>query len=460
MTPRTRIPLSDEAAALVETGRDRFVADLREAARIPSISSRPSVDLGRMADWIVGRLAPLLDEAGRVPVIGAADAVVGRASGVRRGAMMLYSHYDVQPPDPEGLWTRDAFGAEVVDGRVFARGVVDDKADIVARIHALQIWRQLGRPLPCDLVWLSEGAEEVGSPGLADLVRREFSGYDIAGCLWESYLRDEDGRPELVFGCRGLLYVELSHRTLRSDQHSSFASIARSATGELVRALAGLTDVDGKCVLPGFRDGIVEFSPRQLAQIAAEPVPSMDAMSVEGRSAALSEDDAELRLRFALEPTCNVVGISGGFVDEGMQTVLAGSASARLDFRLVPGQDPQRIADALRVHLDAEGYQDIALEVLAAVPPYLSSQDFPLAEAVASSAGVVMGEPLVRPIIPGTGPLAQLGETLGVPMVCPPGAFRMSSQVHAPDENVSIEDYLDAVRFTLHLLEELARQEG
>lgn len=447
--------LSEHAERILSDRAPDLIDELVEAVRIRSVSSEAHADLDVMAEWVSRRLAPLLDDVQRVPVDGAADAVIGRASGHGTETILLYSHYDVQPASPEAEWTYDPFAGEIADGRVYGRGVVDDKADILARIHALEIWRSLGRELPFDLVWLSEGAEEVGSPGLEDVVRRELADDGVTACVWESYLRTEDGQPELVFGCRGLVYVELTLEILRSDQHSSFASISRSATGEMARALASLTDDTGRCVIDTFLDGIEEPTPGDLALIDAASIPSLDVARLEDVDPYLTTSQRELRRRFALTPTCNIAGMTGGFTGEGLQTVVAGSAMAKIDFRIVPGQEPDAVVAALRRHLDDHGFTDIDLRVLAVEPPYRSPVDFPVADAVRRAARELMGEPTIRPIVPGTGPLHAV-ETLGAPIVLPPGAFRMSSMVHAPDENVRIDDYLDAVRLNLRLMEILA----
>ncbi|WP_066949325.1 M20/M25/M40 family metallo-hydrolase [Microtetraspora fusca] len=445
---------SPEVEELIRRDTARMVEDLREAARIRSISSSRDPQLRDMARWIAARLGGLLDQVALVPVPGAPDAVLGRASGRGDRRVLLYSHYDVQPTEPDDQWRHDPFEGVIEDGSLFGRGVVDDKADILARIHALEIWRALGRELPCDLVWLSEGAEEIGSPGLGEFTREHLAGLGIDACLWESYLRGEEGEPELVFGCRGLVYVELRLRTLSVDQHSSFAAILRSATAEMVRALAGLTDETGRCVIAGFHDGILPTEQRALQLVEEAPLPALSAASIGDVPPLLPGDERELRHRFALEPTCNIAGISGGFTEPGVQTVLASEATAKLDFRIVPGQEPGRVVRLLREHLEKQGYGEISVREISLVPPHQSRLDFPVAEAVEQAAREVMGkDPVIRPIIPGTGPLALVAGVLGVPVVCPPGAFRMSSLVHAPNENLSIADYLDAVRFNVRLLE-------
>ncbi len=189
---------------VIERDRDEIVAELQECCRIPSVAGAPDdPQLLRMAAWLHQRLEPLMDRVETLPVDGAPPAVVGWLAGEGPGTVLLYSHYDVQPVEPLDEWPTPPFAAEIVDGAVIARGVCDDKSDVVARLQALRAWRETrGRP-PCSIVWLSEGAEEIGSPGLAAFLERHSDALAADAVLWESYLVRDDDRPEIAFGCRG-----------------------------------------------------------------------------------------------------------------------------------------------------------------------------------------------------------------------------------------------------------------
>jgi acetylornithine deacetylase/succinyl-diaminopimelate desuccinylase-like protein len=444
--------------AYVQREAGRLVSELRSCCEIPSISAEGGPALAQMADWLTARLDSVLDEVRQVPVPGAPPAVIGRMKGTGPATILLYSHYDVQPAGAPEEWLSPAFAAELVDGTVVARGVCDDKSDVMARLHALEAWSHTrGRP-PCSIVWLTEGAEEIGSPGLGDLLRAHRDELRADACLWESYLRREDGRPEIAFGCRGLVYVELHLQRLRGDQHSAFATVFRSAAAELVRALATLTDADGIVTIDGFHNDIVPLTADELEALRSIPLPDAAGAALEGSSPFLAGDAAELARRLIAEPTANIAGIVTGYDGPGAKTVLPAEARAKVDFRIVSGQHPQRVVELLREHLDRRGFSDIKIEVLQSVPASKSPIDFPLARAVTQAAREQFGEPVRYPAVPGAGPLHLLEETFGIPTVMPPGSTRMDSGIHAPNEHARVDDYLAQVRFTVRMLELLGQE--
>ena len=414
--------------------------------------------MAEMAGALQARLGGVLDTVELLEnVDGYPPAVWGELRGTNPKAprILLYSHYDVQPPDPLDLWATDPFAAAIVDDFIVARGVADDKADVFARIHALEAWLATrGRP-EFTVIWLCEGAEEIGSKGLGEIALRNREHLNADACLWESYLRREDGTPEVGYGCRGLLYVELTVDTLASDQHSSFRSVLRSAPTELARAIASLTDPTGLVTIDGFRDTIIEPTPSMLAALA-DGSPPTGVAGARGQSPFVVDDQAELTRRLYFEPTANVAGLLSGYTGPGSKTVLPATASAKMDFRLVPDQDPEDIAAKLRRHLDAHGFEAVQINLLSAVKPAFSSLDEPFGRLVRTAARDTMGEPVDIPLVAGTGPVATLKDVLQIPVIMPPGSIRFDSGIHAPNERCRISDYLDTVRFNLRLLELLA----
>lgn len=453
---RTAEDVTDETpAAYVERAQERFIEEWRTACRLPSISATGDPGLAEMAAWTAERAAPLFDSVELVETT-AAPVVLARLEGTGPRTLLLYSHYDVQPVEPLTAWTVPPFEGVLRDGRLVARGACDDKADVVGRLQAIEAWQQTRGRLPFSIVWLCEGSEEIGSAGLGDVIEARRDLLEACDwCLWESFLRRSDGRPEIGFGCRGLLYVELSLRRLVGDQHSAFASIYRSAAAELVRALSSLTDKSGVVTIEGFHDAVVV--PRVGdEELAASVSPPAEEFGVDGRSAFLTDDDTELRRRLLFEPTANIAGLLTGHTGPGAKTVLPAEAVAKVDFRLVPDQQPADIADKLRRHLDAHGFGDIELTVLHSNPPAASPTDSPLAVAAIEAAEELQGAPVLYPIVAGSGPLHHVVNTLGIPTVMPPGATRLDSSMHGPDENARVDDYLDLIRFTLGLFERLA----
>jgi acetylornithine deacetylase/succinyl-diaminopimelate desuccinylase-like protein len=438
---------------------DRLVAEWRACCAIPSVSGERAA-IAECADWITARMEPLFDRVSRIEIPDQGPLLVGVRDGTGPGRLLIYTHYDVQPAGEEAAWTSPPFAAEVRDGRMYARGACDDKADVTARLAALEAWAEAreGTAPPFTVVFISDPAEEIGSPGLeealianADLLRAD-------ACLWESFLRDSDGRPGIGFGCRGNLEVTLSTRLLKADQHTAFASILRSAPIELMRAVTSLVDADGTVVVDGFRDGALAPTEEQLAAAATIPLPTAAVTDASGIRPFVGDpgDDVGLSLRLVFEPSMSVSRFIVGA--DGVGSVPA-QASVTLRFSLIPDQDPARALDALRTHLSAR-FPDIEVTGGRMIRPAASPLDTPFAAATIAAAADIFGTPIVYPVLIGAGPGRMVLDHLGAPVISPAGTLRPDGNMHGPDEHGAITDYLDHIRFTIRILERLAATDG
>jgi acetylornithine deacetylase/succinyl-diaminopimelate desuccinylase-like protein len=446
--------VSDLDRAIAERA-DAFVGEWRETCRIPSVSDDIAAAT-RMADWVERRLADRFDRVRRIEVPGRAPTVIATIDGTGPGRLLVYTHYDVQPPGELGLWTAAPFAADIVDGAVVARGSCDDKADITARLQALDLWLDtLGGPPPYTIIWLCEGAEEVGSPGLEDVLEQHRDELRADWCLWESFIRGADGRPEVAFGCRGIVLLELSVRTLASDQHAAFSPVFRSAAVELAHALASLVDTRGHVLVRGFYDGRATYTDAERAAGRSVSPPGAE-VGVDDRGAHLpGYSESELADRLLYAPTLNVSSIAAGDALTGTAVVTA-TARASVDVHLVPDQEPERVVELIRAHLDESGFGHVKTEVRHQRRPARSPIDTPLGRAAIAAARETMGEPVVYPQLPGAGPARSILEMLGATTVSPAGTTRLASGIHAPGERGTIDDYLDHVRFSYRLFERLA----
>jgi len=438
---------------------DRLVEEWRSACRIPSVSGdRDAIE--KMAAWVERRVSERFDRVVLDRTPDDVPVVLAELSGSGPGRVIVYSHYDVQPAGDLDAWVSDPFAAELRDGAVYARGTCDDKADITARLQAIDFWLDAndGAP-PLTILWVCEGAEEIGSPGLTDVLERHADWLEASDCLWESFVRRADGRPEIAFGCRGLLSAELSVRLLESDQHAAFSPVLRSAPWSLTRALATLVDTSGDVTIDGFLDDVAE--PDAIAAAAARRLVSPGAgLGPGGSSGSLrGRSEAELGLRLSYTPTANISALAAGDA-ASENTVVPAAARARVDFHLVPDQDPVDIEAKVRRHLDAHGFGDVEMRVTGRVSPAPGILGTPLGDAALAAAAAVYGDPVVWPQLPGAGPARVLLDVLGATTVSPAGTTRLTSGLHGPNEHGSVEDYLDHVRFSLRLLDELSQRAG
>lgn len=438
---------------LVERNKDRYLGWLTEACSIPSLAGQPE-DLARTADWVQAKLDDLGASTRRLTYGSAPDAVLGvLGSGDR--TVLLYDHYDVQPVDPIDLWDSQPFSPEIRDGRFFARGAADNKGDLVARLAALEVYREAHGDLPIQVKFLIEGEEETGSKnfeGIASMYRNELA---ADGCIWEGMGIDHRGRPEIVFGAKGLAYVELVHRGLADDQHSSIAVIAPSPAWHMVEALATLRSPDGTVLIDGFYDDVVEPDETDMEMLEALPFEEeaeRERLGVEGFVADAT--GLELVRRYYYEPTCNIAGIVSGFTVPGAsKTVLPKEIMAKLDFRLVPNQSPDDVVAKLRKHLDANGFGDIEINRFSNEHPVRSPADSAIARAaVEACPDAFEEEAAISPMMIGTGPMYPVAATLGIPTVSPAGVCRPDSNIHAPNENCRVEDFLRIVEYTVAYL--------
>jgi acetylornithine deacetylase/succinyl-diaminopimelate desuccinylase-like protein len=462
--PSPAVAAADRAAAHAASRRGAFLAELMRLLRVPSVAADPPAGAMRQAADLVA--AAMRDRGLRAEVVATAGhpAVLGELDAGAPVTVLLYNHYDVQPADPQAAWTSPPFAPQVRAGALFARGVADDKADLMVRLEAVAALAATGG-VPVNLRWLVEGEEETGSRHLPALVRAHAGRLRADLCLWESGGRDAGGRPGLVLGCKGILYVELATRGGPAhDLHSSLAAIAPSPAWRLVEALTALRDpASGRVAIPGFYDAVRAPSEAQRALLAADPLDvaamrrSMGVPRLLGEPPATAAGGVALAERLLFSPTCNICGIEAGYSGPGTKTIVPAAARAKLDFRLVPDQRADVIWGRLTRHLAQHGFGDVAVHLLEAEDPALTPADHPAVAICADVASAVYGKPArIMPLIAATGPMAPVNEILHVPSLSIPNVGRPDSHAHAPDERVPLEAMWEGLRYTAAVLTALA----
>ena len=439
--------------AYIDKSARRFVEELKQLCSFPSISNHGREAVEPARDWLAGRLSRFTDRVETLDA-GGMPALYAEVPGAGRRKLLLYQHYDVQPVDPIELWDSPPFEPVEKDGRIVARGVADDKSDVMARIHALETLKALGE-LPVTLRFLIEGEEEIGSKTFEKIAHDHTAKLSADGCLWESGSSfDDAGRPTLQFGCRGLLYVQLRVKMLDFDQHSGFASIYPSAAMYLIGALASLRDQKMNITIDGFYDRAVEPTDadrRMMATIDPEvdkrrKLVGFDTLVRDPKPGAVIE-------QLLFTPTCNIAGVTTGYQGPGSKTVLPAEATAKLDFRLIPEQDPAEVLAQLRRHLDSHGFEKVEIVWSDAEKPARSDAGSAIATTVIECVRELHGEPILWPFMPATGPMHPVVADLGIPTVLPVGVGRPDNRIHAPNENIRAADYINTVRLMCRVWE-------
>jgi acetylornithine deacetylase/succinyl-diaminopimelate desuccinylase-like protein len=442
--------------AYIESHMEETIARLQAFCRQPSIAAQ-GVGMAEMADLVRHTLGDAGAQAELVPTAGY-PVVVGRFAGEGSKTLMFYNHYDVQPPEPLELWDSPPFAAEIRDGHLYARGVADNKGNLVARLAAVEAWLAVRGELPLNVVFVAEGEEEIGSPNLGPFAEENIPKLRPDACIWEAGYKDTKGRLEISLGAKGILAVDLLVRTLGRDLHSANAAVFRSPAWRLIWALDSLKGPDERILIPGFYDDVRPPDDRDLALLAAWDFDEAGQMAEFGADQYLLGLSGEaLKEKYLFQPTCNVCGFHTGYGGPGVKTVLPAEARAKLDFRLVPDQDPWDILEKLRTRMDAGGFSDIEIEVEGPEFPARTDPGDPLVEAVVMAARHAYNEePVVKPISAGTGPMYELCQRWGVP-AAGAGVGWTGSRQHSPNESVRLDDLWQGIQHIAWIMEMFAR---
>jgi acetylornithine deacetylase/succinyl-diaminopimelate desuccinylase-like protein len=439
--------------ARVEGKKEELLGELEEFLRMPSISARESGGLGECADWVARKLR----EAGAAARLMQTDGhpVIYAEAGEGSKTLLSYGHYDVQPPEPLELWESEPFEPSIRDGSLYARGVADDKGDVLARIQALRLYQEEHGELPFKLRFLIEGEEEVGSPSLARFVRANAEILSADACLWEAAWKDVAGRPLIFCGTKGMAYVELHARGPSHDLHSMYGGIAPNPAWRLVQALRTIKDENGNITLEGFD---AEPSKEDLDAISKIPFDAETlkaSWGVEAFDRDLSGE--EVLEEMLLRPTANIAGINSGYTGPGSKTIVPSEAFVKMDLRLVAGQSPGRVVELLRSHLRKRGFDDVEVVEMHGVEVAKTPIDSPVVRtALENWKSLGYEDAVVYPTVGGSGPTALIATELGIPTVMTGTIANVDSRFHSPNERVRLDDYFEAIAYFAGFFERLA----
>ncbi len=432
---------------------DESLAELSKLVAQPSVGAQ---NLGMEAcAALVARMLKKRGFATEVVPTGGAPVVFAERKGRSGRTLLFYNHYDVQPAEPLELWDSPPFKPARRDGKLYGRGVSDDKGHIAARLFAIDaLLAGLGE-LPCNVKFVIEGEEETSSIHLHDFVRGNLERLKADACIWEFGGVDHEETPVQYLGLRGICYVELSVETAAIDVHSGLGgSIFPNAAWRLVWALNSLKGPDEHIRLPGFYDRVRMPTVRDLELMAALPETSEVYKKQYGVKSFIKglTGGRELRVEEVFTPTCTICGLTSGYQGPGSKTVLPARASAKVDFRLVPDQEPAEVLEQLRRHLDAEGFPDVHITDLGGDAPARTDPDHPFVKLVCDAALEVYGKPMqLVPLSGGSGPNGPFVHELGLP-VATAGMGYPDTRGHAPNENIRLDLYLKGAKHIARIL--------
>ena len=434
----------------VETELDNLVSQLQSLIKIPSVSAKnQSLDECAILvstilnnAGIKSELLYLNDEGKTDKKKSVPPIVFGQLnskSNPSRKTIMFYNHYDVQPPEPLELWESDPFSGKREGNYVYGRGSSDDKGELLTRIKAVEYILKETGDVPCNIKFVVEGEEEIGSCHIEEYLTKYRDKLRCDGVIWEFGYVDEKDRPIISLGMKGLLYVEMIARGPNADVHSSLAAVIENPAWRLVHALSTLRGQDGKILIEDWYKAIRDFTTQELKLIKQENFDEEDFKRNYGiQKFVINDNLEEIKKALVGGPTCNIAGLYAGYIGEGTKTVLPSVAKAKLDFRLVPDMNPKKQFELLRKHLDKHGFTDIEVTFVEGEPASRTPVDHKFVKLVEQCAIEEYGEAITSVSSAGTGPMSYFAEILNAPCVSVGSTYKYS-RIHSPNEFTRID---------------------
>jgi succinyl-diaminopimelate desuccinylase len=431
--------------------------------RIASVSADPNCkgEMQKAADWLAQKFRKLGFTAEIIPTSGHPLVFAESPPIPSAPTVLVYGHYDVQPAEPLEKWTNPPFDPTKRDGKLIARGASDDKGQVFSHILSAEAVLQTVGKLPINLKYLVEGEEEIGSAGLSQFLLTDAAKKLKSDCIVISDgSQFGPGVPAINYGLRGLAYFEVRLQGPNRDLHSgSFGGSVTNPANALAKMLTGLINEKGQIQVPGFYDDVVPLTDRERKQFADLPFDEKTYFKNVGVDGAFGEEGYTALERRWARPTFDICGLWSGYQGEGSKTVLPAQAGAKISFRLVPNQTPEKVAVGLKKKLEELCPPGIKMEFIEhhGGNGVLVSLDSPYIEAAARAIEYAFGR---RPVFTREGGsipiVAKFAEHLKVDTLLM-GWGQEDDNAHSPNEKFSLADYHKAIKASAKLWEELKK---
>ncbi|MHA1425005.1 MAG: M20/M25/M40 family metallo-hydrolase [Candidatus Helarchaeota archaeon] len=420
----------------IERKESKALAQLKRLVQIPSVSAENKgmecADvIQKLIQEEIGFTAQKLETSG-YPVIFAEKNVGAKTT------LIFYDHYDVQPVDPVEDWVSPPFEPEIREGKLYGRGVEDNKGNIIARIFAIKAFQAVYQ-LPLNIKFVIEGQEEIGSPYLYEFVEKYPDLVQADFCIWESGHRNANRRQQVWCGVKGILYMTLEIAQATRDIHSSWGGVVKNPAWDLVWALSSLKNQEQLILIEGFYDEVQPPTPGEIQHLTTIPFEEEAYLEDFGVSSFL-QTGPDLKKAYYYSPSLTIDGIGSGYQGPGSKTIIPARASAKIDFRLVPNQNPTDIQKKFKRHLQKHHFTDIKITSAHGYPPARTSLTSKYLQIIQETGERIYGNPLIiHPTTAGSGPMYLFINKMDCISF---GCGHANSLVHAPNENIILEDFI------------------
>ena len=455
--------MGSKVTELIEKDENRYLEELKEFVRIPSISADPEkVDkMIDCANWVKGQLDNMgMENTEIIETKGHSSVYVEWCKAEGKPTILIYGHYDVQPVDPVDLWDSPPFEPTVKDGGLYGRGTVDDKGQILLHMKAVEAHLQAEGELPINIKFLVEGEEEVGSVNLVPLIKDNLEKLKADLILISDSSMFAKGMPSICYGLRGISYFELRVKGTNGDLHSgSFGGAVINPANALARIIAKLKDENGRILIPGIYDDVLPLTDEERKVFANLPHDDEKYREMLGAPELFGEEGYSTLERVWARPCLDVNGIISGYTGEGAKTVIPAKASAKISLRLVPNQTPDRVEELFRKYIEeiAPPSVEVEIETLHGGMPYISPIDNPIFDSVREALKKGFKADTVAIREGGSIPIVtDFTELLKSPVILI-GFGLPDENAHAPNEWIDLENYQKGILSMAYLYEGLAK---
>jgi acetylornithine deacetylase/succinyl-diaminopimelate desuccinylase-like protein len=450
----------DKIYQYIEDNKDRFLSELFTFLKQPSISSQ-RVGVEECARLLSSMMEEVGIKCEILPMGGRNNPplVYGEiASPNAKNTVLVYGHFDVQPPEPLDEWNSPPFEPTIRNGRIFARGSADNKGQLFAHIKAVEAVLKTEKALPVNLKFLLDPEEEIGSPSLDDFVMANPERFAADLAYNADGAMDPSGRPILSFGNRGSCYVEINYQEANRDLHSGqFGGPVPNPNWRVIAFLSTLRDADGQVAIEGFYDNIVPPTAAEKEAVSNIPFETQVTLNYLGLKQFELPNGMPYWERIMFYPTCNICGYASGYGGEGTKTVMPCKTRVKIDMRLVKNQNPLDIFDKFKRHMEKHGFDDLDLKLLTAYKPAKTSIDHPMSKAVVSAVKqAFQDDPILYPVTGGSNPSSIISDFLKIPIVKVPYGSHDECN-HAPNENLVIDLFIKGIKCSATVYHELSK---